>query len=97
MPLYSFGLGSGPRYNITTEYAWQMNQSIRDFFLAQIEHQKETGHDWTRCRCSLSEWSEKSKATFDSFEPLYYAGMMYYGQPNWPDDALESFLIKVPS
>ena len=94
MPIYSFGLDSPLKFELSEGYVDAYNRALTVFFLAQETHFKTTGSRWNPSMSLLIEWEDDERAAFNAFNDILKKALELHGTPVHQDELTDDFLVK---
>lgn len=94
MPVYSFGLESPVKFNISDKLAQQYNEAADLFFKAQQRFNQRFGRQWVQDTDYVSiGWSRKHQKAWNQFGKVLDKAIEE-NSPVHPNDFMEDFLVK---
>lgn len=96
MPIYSFGLDSPLKFDLSEEYVDAYNRATKAFFEAQDYHLTITGTRWEPPMLLNIAWTEEEQKAFNGFNEYLKKALELHGTPIQQDDITEDYLVLNP-
>lgn len=94
MPIYSFGVDSPLKFELSEEYVALYNRATQAFFDAQNAHLKTYGTPWSPAGYLMLEMTAEELAAFNAFNGILQEALAKHGRPVHESDLHEDFLVK---
>lgn len=94
MSIYSFGVDSPLKFELSEEYVALYNRAIQAFFDAQAAHKETYGTPWSPVIYLMIELTDEELAAFNAFNGILKEALAKHGRPVHKEDMHEDFLVK---
>ena len=94
MPVYSFGVDSPLKFELTEDYAKAYNGALKAFFLAQEIYELANGTRWEPKQTLWITWTEEQREAFNGFAKILSEALKLYGKPVHESELTDDYLIK---
>lgn len=94
MPIYSFGVDSPLKFELTEDYVEAYNGALKAFFQAQDNYLLAHGTRWEPKTALSIDWTEEQRKAFNEFDKILREALNRYGKPVHNDELTHDYLIK---
>ena len=94
MPIYSFGVDSPLKFELSEEYVALFNRATQKFFDAQVAHKDIYGTLWSPAVHLMIDIEEEELVAFNAFNGILQEALAKHGRPVPESDLHEDFLVK---
>lgn len=93
MPVYSFGIDSPLKFEMSDELAEAYNAALRNFMDAQRKFKEETGRTWNPMEDALM-LQHSTPAAFNAFAEIFNKAIENHGTTVHEDELTDDFLVR---
>jgi hypothetical protein len=94
MSVYSYGVASPLKFELSDEYADLYNTAVMAFLDAQTTFKEEYGVNWTPKTPLNVVCDRKAIDAFNAFKPILEAALEHHGSPVMMSDIYDDILVK---